>query len=202
MKVLIVSKTHMSNAVCVGGLTADTYRNIRLLREGGWNQRVDTNYEVGDIWELTFTPRSEVRPPHVEDVIVSHGEHLGRAKDIKQSLLNRVQVWQGGPSTLYDGFLRFTSNGGGYISALSAIPQQSVGFWIPDKALLKREDDKGKVRYHLASHDLKISYVGFAEPIDTLPAGTLLRVSLARWWRPTDSEVEERCYLQLSGWYL
>ena len=40
-------------------------------------------------------------------------------------------------------------------------------------------------------------------PIKVIPAGTLVRVSLARWWRPEDSEpnFEERCYLQLSGWY-
>lgn len=46
-----------------------------------------------------------------------------------------------------------------------------------------------------------IKYVGFAEPINKIPAGTLVRVSLARWWRPTETS-EERCYLQLSGWYV
>jgi hypothetical protein len=29
-----------------------------------------------------------------------------------------------------------------------------------------------------------------------------VRVSLARWWRHERSEIEPRCYLQLSGWYL
>jgi hypothetical protein len=28
-----------------------------------------------------------------------------------------------------------------------------------------------------------------------------MRISLARWWKPDDSELSERCYLQLSGWY-
>ena len=46
-----------------------------------------------------------------------------------------------------------------------------------------------------------IPYVGCAEAIDLIPAGTLVRVSLARWWRPEGMN-EERCYLQLSGWYL
>jgi ATP-dependent DNA helicase RecQ len=36
-----------------------------------------------------------------------------------------------------------------------------------------------------------------------IPAGTLLRVSLAHWWRPAEKpEEEERCYVQLSGWFL
>jgi len=34
-----------------------------------------------------------------------------------------------------------------------------------------------------------------------IPADTLLRVSLARWW-DNEGRHEERCYLQLSGWYV
>ena len=45
-------------------------------------------------------------------------------------------------------------------------------------------------------------YVGFADPIERIPKGALVRVSLARWWRPDDApDMEERCYLQLSGWF-
>ena len=44
-------------------------------------------------------------------------------------------------------------------------------------------------------------YVGLQPTEDIIPKGTLLRVSLARWWSPNDVEVENRCYLQLSGWY-
>lgn len=202
MKVLIVSKTHMSHAACVGGLTADTNQNIRLLQPGGWNQPTDTDYEVGDVWELDFTPRQDLQPPHVEDVIVNGRKYIGKAKDIKQSLLKRVHIWRGSPSSLYDGLLRYTASGSGYIASATGIPRQSVGFWIADRPLYQREDSSGKVRYHLGGHDLKISYVGYAPPVDILLAGTLLRVSLARWWKPSDSMVEERCYLQLSGWYL
>ena len=39
-----------------------------------------------------------------------------------------------------------------------------------------------------------------AEPISEIPSGTLLRVSLARWWKKYEEE-EKKCYLQLSGWY-
>lgn len=45
-----------------------------------------------------------------------------------------------------------------------------------------------------------IKFVGFQNPLDIIPAGTLIRVFLARWWAsPNDNE--RRCYLQLSGWY-
>ncbi len=47
-----------------------------------------------------------------------------------------------------------------------------------------------------------IPYVGLKEnPPEIIPQGTLLRLSLAHWWTPEDADTEERCYLQLSGWY-
>ena len=51
------------------------------------------------------------------------------------------------------------------------------------------------------SSEIQIKYVGLQPTEDIIPKGTLLRVSLARWWSPNDVEVENRCYLQLSGWY-
>ena len=46
---------------------------------------------------------------------------------------------------------------------------------------------------------INIPFVGFQSPIGLIPANTLVRVSLARWW--ANNNDEERCYLQLSGWY-
>jgi hypothetical protein len=201
MRVLIVSKTQMHEAVCVGGLAQDIKQNIRLMQPGGYNQPIDTEYDVGDIWELEFTPRDVIRPPHVEDVIVHQGTRIGQVRNIKETLLKWVNVWQGSPTNLFDGLIRFTQNGSGYISARSGIPNGSVGFWVADEVLV-REENFGKIRYHLPDNTKKITYVGVADAIEFIPARTLLRVSLARWWKPSDAEVEERCYLQLSGWYL
>jgi len=47
---------------------------------------------------------------------------------------------------------------------------------------------------------LNVRYVGIIEPIKIIPKGTLIRFSLARWWKKDESS-EEVCYLQLSGWY-
>ena len=47
-----------------------------------------------------------------------------------------------------------------------------------------------------------LTFVGFQEPLEIIPAGTLLRVSLAHWWRPEDTPEAEECrYAQLSGWF-
>ena len=51
------------------------------------------------------------------------------------------------------------------------------------------------------SAQLRIPFVGCADPIPEIPAEALIRVSLARWWKKTEEE-EKKCYLQLSGWYL
>jgi hypothetical protein len=172
------------------------------MQPGGLNQPVDTQYEVGQVWELDFTPHSHLRPPHVEDVIVRQSCYLGKVKDIKQVLLERVKIWRGGPEKLFDGLLRFTEAGSGYISARTGIPGQSVGFWLVDSELIGAQQQQ-KTRYHTPDNRVKITYVGTAETIETIPPNTLLRVSLARWWQPYDKPGgESRCHLQLSGWYL
>lgn len=203
MDVIIVSKTHMSNAACVGGVLANG-RFVRLLNSNGYNQDSDTDINVGDVYTITFTERQDKKPPHVEDILVntmtfkfSFDTTEKIVEYLKQKL--KVKIWKGSPETLFDGKLQWTSSGSGYISESGDIPQHSVGFWIPNKDLT-RHDYKEKVRYRYPAIQWRsITYVGFQEPIDKILAGTLTRVSLARWWSP--NEEEERCYLQLSGWY-
>lgn len=202
MKVLIVAKTHMAGAFCVGGLARDANQNIRLLQEDGLQQPVDTPYEAGQVWELEFRPSNHLRAPHLEDVLVSRHMHLGRVSNIKSTLLDRVCIWRGTVENLFEGLIQLTETKSGYISAETGIPGQSVGFWLIDQPLTGAEH-RQKVRYYTADYSLKIPYVGVAEPVEQLQVGTLLRVSLSRWWRPYDKpNIEERCYLQLSGWYL
>jgi hypothetical protein len=80
----------------------------------------------------------------------------------------------------------------------------STGFWIPHADLMLFKDARQRPRYQYGAHhqNREVPYVGLAEPVELIPAGTWVRVSLAQWWRPSDSPgVEERCYLQLSGWF-
>lgn len=48
-KVLIVGKTHMKDAVCIGGINLETKRGIRLLSQGDLNQPLDTQFNIGQI---------------------------------------------------------------------------------------------------------------------------------------------------------
>lgn len=204
MEVIIVSKTHMSKASCVGAL-AKNGRFLRLLDERGNNQPVDTDYEVGQVWDLEFSEAGHRTPPHVEDVYVTSRRRIGvldKGKKMLDVLRDyRVSFWEGAPDVLFDGLLQWTEGGSGYISEEGEIPCNSVGFWVPDRRL-KKKIFYEKVRYDYPKINgwRSIPYVGYGDPVVIIPAGTLVRVSLARWW-DRDGETEDRCSLQLSGWY-
>lgn len=202
MDVIIVSKTHMSNAACVGGVLANG-RFVRLLDSTGHNQDPNTKLEIGDVYTITFSERHDKIPPHTEDILLNSLVYkfsfpsIDDMVDYLTKNLN-VKIWRGSTEILFDGKLQWTDGGSGYISESGEIPNNSVGFWIPDKNLV-RKDFKERVRYSYPIRWRNIPFVGFQNPVDIIPAGTLVRVSLARWWSP--NEDEERCYLQLSGWY-
>ena len=69
MDVIIVSKTHMSNAACVGGLAANG-KFLRLLDQNGYNQQTDTDFKVRQVWSIEYQERPNPKSPHVEDVLV------------------------------------------------------------------------------------------------------------------------------------
>ena len=205
MDVIIVAKTQMSNATCVGAIAQNgTY--LRLLDESAHNQPKNTNFEVRQVWDIEFKQPYNITPPHVEDVLVVSKRLKGTLRD-EITMLQIVEqygftIWRGTPNTLFDGHLQWTENGSCYISEKGEIPKHSVGFWIPDINLTKVIFyNKARYSYHnLHICSRNIPYVGFEYPIDTIPFGTLIRVSLARWW-DKNGETEKRCWLQLSGWY-
>ena len=202
MDVVIVSKTHMSRSTCVGGILANG-RFVRLLDINGFNQDSNTALEVGDVYTITFSERENIRRPHVEDILLTSKTYKFSFSSIERLVYYlttklKVKIWKGSTEILFDGHLQWTSGGSGFISESGILPENSVGFWMPDKDLI-RKDYNDKVRYSYPITWRNISFVGFQNPIDKIPAGTLVRVSLARWWSP--NEDEERCYLQLSGWY-
>ena len=201
MDVIIVSKTHMSSAACVGGVLANG-RFVRLLNSDRYNHDSDTDLEVGDVYTITFSEQPKTKPPHVEDILVRSMKHkfafssIGKMVEYLTDKL-KIKIWRGSTDVLFDGNLQWTSGGSGYISESGGIPDNSVGFWIPDNDL-NRKDYNEKVRYSYPIRWRNISFVGFQNPVDKIPTGTLVRVSLARW---SPNEDEKRCYLQLSGWY-
>jgi hypothetical protein len=206
MEVLIVSKTHMSSAACVGGLVLSNNRYVRLLNPGNYNQPIDTNFEVGDVYDLTFTDRTNIHQPHIEDVIISSKTFLRRVDNMPNFLNQRNVIdWNGHINNLFGGFLSWTNNGTGYIPVVGQMPNKSVGFWISDKDLIRVsfENNKVRFRYPNGKNYRNISYVGYQDTLAKIPAGTILRVSLSRIFPPENSEITtpRGYYLQLSGWY-
>ena len=198
MRVAIVSKTKMQTDRCVGGIDIDNNRSLRLLRDGGLNQPTNTEFEVGQLWNIEYLQRQNLTPPHIEDVIVGAKQLLMNSINLRQVIHNsEMPIWQADPSNLFGGLIRFTGNGSGYISHRIGLPDQSTGFWISDRDL-----DFDNDKYYYAPNR-RLAFVGVTEPLERIPRNTLIRVSLARWWRPeNDPSFEERCYVQLSGWYL
>lgn len=203
MEVLIVSKTRMQHGVCAGGLVLETKRYVRLMEPGNRYQPSDTPLEIGQVWNIRAINRNPVHPPHVEDIIVL-GKTLVRQVDNMAAFIQGLNTidHNGGFDGLFGGLVRRTSAGTGYIPADGDLPRRSVGFWISDRPLtLLGGPEKAKYIYTPQPDARRMSYVGFPVPIDEIPAGTILRVSLSRLYAPPGDVAPSGYYLQLSGWY-
>ena len=219
--VLIVARTRMSgDRVCIGGIVIDNdpskhfLRSIRLHKSNGGHLTQDMQIKVGDVLNLEFSPAEQVRPPHTEDVLVRKGERQYSMSDTEISRFLREHADQferqgrwatGSPDSIFGVSMKPTSSGSGYIGQAS-IPSVSTGFWVPDKDLEQQSDGK-KTRYIYPNSNIggihRMTYKGLRDPTNMIRAGSLCRVSLARWWKPEDhpDDAPERCYLQLSQFY-
>ena len=203
MDILIVAKTKWGEYFCIGGIELQTNNYIRLMDLNGGYQPANTPFKVGQIWNVTYiaTPG---QPPHVEDVRITAAKYIDIVMP-KQYILDNCTIWQGDLNNIYDSKLEW-ENGKGFLNNPKNLPKNSVGFWQNDKDLI-RNYSYNKYNYsysynNIFKRDKKMPYKGDIQPIETIPAGTLIRVSLAKWWSPTDRpDIEKRCYLQLSGWY-
>ena len=207
MRVLIVAKTRMGGGACIGAIT-ETGKSVRLIpfnadpRDGA-----NREYEVGDIWEITAAPETPLIPPHNENIVVHRKQRLHTTQDTKD-LVSAIELLMspkiGHPRVLYEGLLKTTDSGSLYVPAGDDVPPYSTTFWRPDQSLI-RDTEGRRIRYRYPTDNggCTLTFVGFQEPLETIPADMLLRVSLAHRWRPEDApDTEERHYAQLSGWFL
>ena len=225
-QILIVSRTQMKNGVCVGGIDLNSFELIRLHNKRGGNLTIDTPYQIGEVWEmnveLPWNPRVK---PHVEDRMTTPLSLVGciSMQDVSDYLngnfvkvkiapgySNKIlyvinsyvingenmksKIAKGTLSTTFEKKLKFF----GWSSYIGKedVPNFSTQFWISDKPLYH----KVSFKKHYYVYD-NTYIVGFQNKIDVIPAGTIIRLSLANWW-DRDGSGEKRCYLQLSGWYL
>lgn len=200
--VLIVARTRMGGGrVCIGALSS-TGENLRLMNQQCRSDVAgESPYRIGEWWKVKCEPCGEQKPPHVEDVAVAEKSKIKTENDLAAYLLSHTKPWQGPIQALFDKKIQFTKNGGGYISP-DDVPTHATGFWIPDHDLDLDSDARGKTGYYYDGFR-HLSYVGTQDEIAKIKRGQLVRVSLARWWKPQDADpdFEERCYAQLSGWY-
>lgn len=201
--VVIVARTRMyGDRVCVGALS-DSGENLRLMNKDCASDRDhDSPFKVGEQWDIACAPCGPQRPPHVEDVIVSKATKRGDVDGLAAYILKRTAPSEGTIDKLFEGKIQFTRNGAGFISG-ARVPAGATGFWIPSYDLHLDHDDRNKAGYYPEQDHRHLSYVGVQNTTEILKKGQLLRVSLARWWRPENADpgFEERCYAQLSGWY-
>jgi ATP-dependent DNA helicase RecQ len=204
MKVLIVAKTRQGKAACIGGITF-AGQSVRLVApDQATNESAGMEYNVGDVWEIEATPAETILPPHVENIIVHAKRKLPPLEEPIAFIEQHLPPRCGGPEVLYEGLTQAIHSGPLYIAEQSGIPPYSTMFWRPDQPLQRDEESKRiRYRYPTADGGRTLTFVGFQEPLLTIPANTLLRVSLAHWWRPQDKpDVPLRCFVQLSGWFL
>ncbi len=201
MKVVIVGKTRKGSGACVGAMAAESSQSLRLLLPHDRPVPLSTGWEVGTIWDIDCEVVDGLTPPHTEDVIVHRQRFIGYQENLTAFILERVSPWRGSPECLFNGLVRFTRGGRGYIAERIGIPSMSTGFWIPDRPLRARIDGANVYFVYGAGGPVKeIKYVGLVQPPEVIHAGSVVRVSLAGWWNPEDAPtLEQRCYLQLSG---
>lgn len=204
MKVVVVAKTRMGQNICVGAVTKENYRFLRLIPKTGveyhsW-QPPQFRYGIGDILEIKGWPAEDIESPHVEDYIVSDiGKTNSSVGNLSAWIKKHCVVWEEGPEFLFDNCLQTTTNGKMYIEEGRRIPNQSVGFWKLPFDLEYHENDE---TYQAQIQNFSIKYVGTKTPTSKkIKKGEIARVSLARWWTPPDEDYPLRCYMQLSGWY-
>jgi hypothetical protein len=203
-RVLIASRTRMnSGRVCVGGHDLDDdFRSVRLLTPSARNMPEDKPLKIGDIWELDYAAREDPDPPHVEDVLVSGGKRVDAValKDLAAYLSERVTPWTGSSEELFDGTVVATPSGRVHVPEEGPLPNHSTGYWTPDEEVAKRISfEKVRYLYMGPSAADEFTWAGVEDPPDGIPAGSLVRVSLARWFNP--SSAPAGYYAQISGVY-
>jgi ATP-dependent DNA helicase RecQ len=197
----------MGSGACIGAIT-EKGESVRLVPfNADPHEGANREYEVGDIWEITGEPETSLIPPHNENFVVHKKSRLHTTENMKD-LVSAIELLMppkvGDPRKLYKGLLKTTENGSLYLSPGDDVLSYSTAFWRTDQPLvLEREMRKLRYRYPTENGGCTLTFVGFQKPLETIPVGTLLRVSLAHWWRPKNTpHAELRCYVQLSGWFL
>ena len=200
--VLILARTQMNNDhVCVGGYALGSNRYVRLLTEYADNQPIESPYQVGETYKITYQYRQHIVLSHSEDVCVLSSDLidvLGREQLL--NLISEICVHNNMHiRDLFDGLLTW-ANGSGFLIQTEQVPQYSVIIAKLNHDLFLYEDRR--FRYIDNGLVFSVKYVGIGNVnFGKIPRGRYLRFSLARWWDNNGRYPTKRAYLQLSGIY-
>lgn len=203
-EVLIVDKTKTSSETySVGGIQLDSLRSLRLFPPTRNDHPMDTPLDIGQVWEFTLQEMSpaEIMAPHVEDIRVIGAKKLRTMSfdQVKAFVLENIGAPIVHPKDLFYGRLQYKQSEKKRITPDGGIPLKSTGFWRLDIDLILQEVDN-RARYICIDHNdgrtiIDIPFVGEQAIEEVIPAETLLRLSLSRWFN-------EGYWLQLSGWFI
>jgi hypothetical protein len=155
------------------------------------------------VWDLTYRDRADIEPPHVEDVIVSHGRRLDAVDDMRVEILRMSSRGAPGstPSSTADSRRPERARRSSAASRLSPAEHGILDQLVSAGEIAA----SGTWATVLGSPEgealTSVKYVGMESQIDVIPTGSLIRFSLARWAVFPPGVGDERCYLQVSGWF-
>jgi hypothetical protein len=188
---------------CIGALRLKGWAAKRLKAPAGaYSWPVDCAIEVGDVLEVDGSRPEHIKLPHSEDFLVTAHEKVGEYDaGLAQSIVENCQVARK-LNELYEGCIVDLGNGKLGV-AQGCVPGFSTQFWIPSgKLRLYWDQWPGKPKKAYYSYGKwSIPYVGAETPLDVIPSGALVRLSLSQWFTKNEDS-DPACYLQLSGWWL
>lgn len=208
--VVILARTRMKdNRVCIGGYSVLEGRYVRLLvRENNYikNTRDTEPYHIGEIYKLEYENRPNITLPHCEDVIVL-SSNISENQPIYSEFLDflpKIALFGLHIKDLFNGLLKW-QNESGFLIEKFGLPNSSVMVVSLNHDLFLSKKDNNYYYYIDKSlgEVFKVKYVGVDDKshIKKVPAGKLLRFSLARWWDGNGNFSKNRAYLQLSAIY-
>lgn len=218
VRALIVARTKVGSERCIGAIDRESGESLRLLGSAFNPNREYECYEgghrfhIGEMWKLKIRRPKRVYRPHLEDVVVVTGRKIYKLASLQETIEGFFQPSHGPITEVFRGAeLKTTREGSAYFDA-SDPPPNSTEFWYANQDLERVDKGRGygyeatargNFGYGWETKHFRLSYRGepLAKPV--IPAGTLVRLSLARPWRPPDADdsFPKRCYMQISGWY-
>lgn len=209
-KVLILARTLMKkDRVCIGGILLSHSRYVRILDLEEKNVNKVEPYQIGQIYDIKYYYRNNVELPHLEDIIVVDRNYFRTMYSLEfYTKLKELNLNLGCIKNLFDGNLNWDEQRG-YLSRNTTIPNASVLITSLKYPLYKSKFEDRCFYTYIEDKVYKIRYVGEKDisTLNIVPTGTLIRFSIARWWTGhnhlnKDGYLEERAYLQISGFYL